>query len=117
MGVVIADPTAPNGDLAGAVELAREAAQAEAGDSPVGEHVGVQNEDGGAATHLFAAGLPGYRGWCWAVTVASALASVTRLIRTASWCETCLRNSARSSSSRKPFASSTTVIRSGSSFL
>src|SRR5919206_1914792 len=38
MGVVIADPTAPHADLAEAVELARAAAQAEAGDSPVGEH-------------------------------------------------------------------------------
>jgi hypothetical protein len=72
MGVVIADPTALDADLAEAVELAREAAQLEAGDSPVGEHVGVQAEDGGAVTHLFEARLPGYRGWRWAVTVASA---------------------------------------------
>jgi hypothetical protein len=71
MGVVIADPTAPRADLAEAVELAREAAQVEAGDSPVGEHVGAQAEDG-AVTHLFEAGLPGYCGWRWAVTVASA---------------------------------------------
>ena len=71
MGVVIADPTALNADLIEAVELAREAAQAEAGDSPVGEHVGAQAEDS-AVTHLFEAGLPGYRGWRWAVTVASA---------------------------------------------
>jgi hypothetical protein len=71
MGVVIADPTAPWADLAEAVELAREAAQAEAGDSPVGEHVDAQTEDG-AVTHLFEAGLSGYCGWRWAVTVACA---------------------------------------------
>lgn len=58
--------------LSAAVELARQAAQAEAGDHPVGEHVGVQTEEGGAVTHLFDAELPGYRGWRWAVTVASA---------------------------------------------
>lgn len=67
---VIHETTTPN--LAGAVELARRAAQVDAGDSPVGRHVGTQAEDGGAATHLFEADLPGYRGWHWAVTVASA---------------------------------------------
>ncbi|HWR47099.1 MAG TPA: DUF3027 domain-containing protein [Pseudonocardiaceae bacterium] len=77
---MIADPTAPDSDFYGdlnvdlheAVELARQAAQAEAGDNPVGEHVQAQTEDGGAVTHLFDADLPGYRGWRWAVTVASA---------------------------------------------
>jgi len=58
--------------LAGAVELARAAARDEAGDEEVGAHVGVHAEDGGALTHLFEAGNPGYRGWRWAVTVASA---------------------------------------------
>lgn len=72
MVVVIADPTVPGTDLVEAVELAREAAQEEAGGSPVGEYVGTQGEAGGAVTHLFEAGLPGYRGWRWAVTVASA---------------------------------------------
>lgn len=78
--VVIVDTTAPgsafsgdlNSDLDEAVELARQAAQAEAGDNLVGEHVEAQTEDGGAVTHLFEADLPGYRGWRWAVTVASA---------------------------------------------
>jgi Protein of unknown function (DUF3027) len=72
IGLVIADTTAPGSALYEAVERARQAAQAEAGDNPVGEHVETQTEDGGAVTHLFEADLPGYRGWCWAVTVASA---------------------------------------------
>ena len=76
IGVVIADITASGPDLDGgfweAVELARQAAQAEAGDKPVGRHVETQTESGGAVTHLFEADLPGYRGWRWAVTVASA---------------------------------------------
>jgi len=77
---VIADTTAPgsaifganHGDLGAAGELARQAAQAEAGEHPVGEHVETQTEDGGAVTHLFAADLPGYCGWRWSVTLASA---------------------------------------------
>jgi hypothetical protein len=58
--------------LAAAVDLARAAAAEEAGADLVGDHVGVDREPGGAATHLFETGLPGYRGWRWAVTVASA---------------------------------------------
>jgi hypothetical protein len=58
--------------LAAAVDLARAAAAQEAGDEPVGQHVGVQAEEGVAATHLFEADLPGYHGWRWAVTVADA---------------------------------------------
>jgi hypothetical protein len=58
--------------LAGAVDVARAAAAQEAGDEPVGRHVGVEAEPGGAATHLFIAELPDYRGWRWAVTVATA---------------------------------------------
>jgi hypothetical protein len=68
----MADTTAPGSDLDEAVELARQAAQAEAGEHPVGEHREALTEDGGAVTHLFDADLPGYRGWRWAVTVASA---------------------------------------------
>lgn len=56
--------------LAEAVELACDSAAEEAGASPVGPHVGVEPEEG-AVTHLFEARLPGYRGWRWAVTVAS----------------------------------------------
>jgi hypothetical protein len=62
-----ADPALPK-----AVDQARAAAQQEAGAQQVGAHVGVQIEPGGAATHLFEAELPAYRGWRWAVTVASA---------------------------------------------
>ncbi|MFN2496378.1 MAG: DUF3027 domain-containing protein [Pseudonocardiaceae bacterium] len=69
---VIAETTTPLPDLAAAVDLARQAAQDEAGESWVGSYAGVQPEEGGAATHLFDADLPGYRGWRWAVTVASA---------------------------------------------
>lgn len=69
---MIAETTAPSPDVAEAVDLARRAAQQDAGDSPVGPYVGVAPEEGGALTHLFEAHLPGYRGWCWAVTVASA---------------------------------------------
>jgi hypothetical protein len=58
--------------LSDAVELARSAAEEEAGESEVGAHVGVELEDAAAVTHLFDASTPGYRGWCWAVTVATA---------------------------------------------
>ncbi|KAA9161780.1 DUF3027 domain-containing protein [Amycolatopsis acidicola] len=58
--------------LTDAVELAREAAVAEAGAEQVGAHEGVYREDAVSATHLFEAAVPGYRGWCWSVTVAAA---------------------------------------------
>lgn len=58
--------------LTGAVDPAREAAVAEAGAEQVGEHVGVHSEDAVSATHLFEANVPGYGGWCWSVTVATA---------------------------------------------
>lgn len=57
--------------LAGAVELAREAADAVGGPA-VGDHLGVRAEGDRIATHAFAADLPGYVGWYWAVTVARA---------------------------------------------
>jgi hypothetical protein len=38
----------------------------------VGEHLGVQPEGELAVTHAFAASLPGYVGWFWAVTVVRA---------------------------------------------
>ncbi|MBN9620838.1 MAG: DUF3027 domain-containing protein, partial [Actinobacteria bacterium] len=57
--------------LAAAVELAREAAVAAGGPS-VGDHLGVRAEGDRVATHAFAADLPGYVGWYWAVTVARA---------------------------------------------
>jgi hypothetical protein len=54
--------------LAGAVDLARKAAVAVGAES-VGEHLGVRGEGDRIATHAFAATLPGYVGWYWAVTV------------------------------------------------
>ncbi|HEX4721702.1 MAG TPA: DUF3027 domain-containing protein [Pseudonocardiaceae bacterium] len=62
----------PDPVLAAAVDLAYAAATEEAGPEPVGRHVGVEPETGGAATHLFETNLAGYQGWRWAVTVASA---------------------------------------------
>jgi DUF3027 family protein len=59
--------------LATAVDLARAAAQVEAGDEPVGDHVGTHAEDESALTHLFDANKPGYYGWRWAVTVSTAV--------------------------------------------
>lgn len=58
--------------LADAVSVARLAAEEDAGEDEVGEHVGVELEDEAAVTHLFDASTPDYRGWRWAVTVASA---------------------------------------------
>lgn len=55
--------------LAAAVDLAHEAAVEVGGDS-VGEHLGVRGEGERIATHGFAATLPGYGGWYWAVTLA-----------------------------------------------
>jgi hypothetical protein len=74
------EPLAVDEVLAGAVELARAAAVdlagadvgiAEAGGpaAQVGTHLGVRPEAPHAATHAFAATLPGYRGWHWAVTM------------------------------------------------
>lgn len=57
---------------AGAVDLARTAAEEEAGRFGVGEHLGVGADDDRVATHRFAALAPGYVGWHWAVTVARA---------------------------------------------
>ncbi|MDQ1699845.1 MAG: hypothetical protein QOG34_1708 [Frankiaceae bacterium] len=57
------DPT-----LAGAVGLARAAAEAEAA-GLVGDHLEVTADDEHVATHFFATLDPAYRGWRWAVTV------------------------------------------------
>jgi hypothetical protein len=66
------DDGAVRKSLVEAVELAREAAVAETDADQVGAHVDVKIEDAVSATHLFAAHVPGYRGWCWSVTVATA---------------------------------------------
>ncbi|MEU4316771.1 DUF3027 domain-containing protein [Nocardia sp. NPDC024068] len=57
--------------LAGAVDLARRALL-DLEPTGVGPHLGVRAEDECAATHRFAATLPGYHGWQWAVVVAAA---------------------------------------------
>ena len=64
--VVVLDPV-----LAAAVDLARAAATEVAGE-PIGEHVGIQADAELVATHGFAAELPGYVGWYWAVTIVRA---------------------------------------------
>jgi Protein of unknown function (DUF3027) len=61
----------PDPRLADAVDVARAAAEQEGGSDAVGAHVQADDEDGGAVTHLFETNYPGYRGWRWAVTVAS----------------------------------------------
>ena len=66
----LAPPLArPDAVLAAAVDLARAAADEVAG-TPVGEHLGVTAEAERIVTHSFAATVPGYRGWHWAVTLA-----------------------------------------------
>ena len=54
------------------VDLARAAAQEEAGDERVGEYVDYHVEDEAAVTHHFEADKAGYGGWRWAVTITSA---------------------------------------------
>ena len=56
--------------LAGAVDLAREAAEDVAREGHVGEHVGFEILETRVGTHFFASMVPGYAGWRWAVTVA-----------------------------------------------
>ena len=55
--------------LVAAVEIARAAAEGEAGAAMVGDHLGVVMEDDRLATHAFACLNPAYVGWQWAVTV------------------------------------------------
>jgi hypothetical protein len=69
----------PDAVLAAAVDAARAAAVAAGGES-VGEHLGVRGEGDRIATHAFAATLPGYGGWYWAVTVARAPRSRTATV-------------------------------------
>lgn len=58
--------------LSGAGELARAALVEATGGEGVGEHAGFTLDAERVGTHWFAATLPGYRGWHWAVTVARA---------------------------------------------
>lgn len=58
---------------AGAVDLAREAAEGVSGADAVGEHLGVTAEPGDRiVTHHFGCELSGYPGWRWAVTLVRA---------------------------------------------
>ena len=57
---------------AGAVDLARAAAEELAGPGQVGEHLGVEADGDRLATHRFACLDRAYAGWQWAVTVARA---------------------------------------------
>ena len=67
--MIVTSSVAPDAVLAAAVELAREAAVSVGGEH-VGEHLGARRESERVVTHAFAATLPGYRGWYWAVTMA-----------------------------------------------
>lgn len=60
----------PRAVLVDAVDLAL-AAVVECSEGGVGAYLGVTSEDEFAATHRFAADMPGYRGWQWAVVVAA----------------------------------------------
>lgn len=55
-----------------AVDLARAAAEEEADDFGVGEHLGFVVEGDRVVSHLFDCPHPGYHGWRWSVTVARA---------------------------------------------
>ncbi|MFV0496183.1 DUF3027 domain-containing protein [Mycobacterium sp.] len=69
---VLADwPDELAGVLRDAAEQARVAAVEFSSAEAVGEHLGVDVEDRNTASHRFAAQLPGYRGWQWAVVVAT----------------------------------------------
>lgn len=57
--------------LMGSVDEARRALEEFGGADAVGEYLGASFEDPSSATHRFLANLPGYRGWQWAVVVAS----------------------------------------------
>ncbi|GAA4365890.1 DUF3027 domain-containing protein [Actinomadura sp. NPDC048032] len=55
-----------------AVDLAREAAEETAGQTQVGEHLGLRAEGDRVVTHYFVCLDPAYTGWRWAVTVTRA---------------------------------------------
>lgn len=65
----------PDQACAGAVDLARAAAEEDAGPAEVGSHVGIEVESDRVVTHLFACLSPAYVGWRWAVTVSRAARS------------------------------------------
>lgn len=70
-------PPRPAQELLDAVETARTAAREDAVErgydaAVVGEHSDTFGVDDAAVTHVFGADVPGYRGWRWEVTLASA---------------------------------------------
>jgi hypothetical protein len=65
-------PVVPDAVCAAAIDLAREAAQAVAGRSPVGDHEGVEADDERIVTHFFSSTDRAYTNWRWAVTVVRA---------------------------------------------
>jgi hypothetical protein len=62
----------PDQACADAVDLARAAAEDDAGTGKVGAHVGIEVESDRVVTHQFACLSPAYVGWRWAVTVSRA---------------------------------------------
>jgi hypothetical protein len=62
---------------AAAVDLARAAAEEEAGSVGVGEHLGVTAEADRVVFHRFGCPHPGYRGWSWSVTLVRAARAKT----------------------------------------
>jgi hypothetical protein len=62
-------PAAADAVLAGAVDIARAAAEETAAPAQVGEHLGADAEGDRLVTHRFACLDPAYQGWHWAVTV------------------------------------------------
>jgi len=71
-------PTASTGTakrdaaLVAAIDIARQAAEDEAGAGMVGDHAGAVMEDERLATHTFACLSSAYVGWVWAVTLTRA---------------------------------------------
>jgi len=62
----------PDEAAAGAVDLARSAAQELAGPAQVGQYLGAEADGDRTVTHLFECLDPAYAGWRWAVTVTRA---------------------------------------------
>ncbi len=67
----VATSARPDSTVAAALEVALAAAR-EVGGESVGEHQGVRPDGDRVVTHRFAATMPGYRGWYWAVTLSRA---------------------------------------------
>ncbi|MBF9072175.1 DUF3027 domain-containing protein [Streptacidiphilus fuscans] len=65
----------PDRQCAEAVEFARGAAVQAAGESAVGDHLGVDTDGDRVVTHFFATRERAYKGWRWAVTVTRAARS------------------------------------------